>query len=246
MNNGDLISKIQNGILSIKFNRPDKNNAWNRDLVETFTAILREAEFDPNIRIITMTGDEKSFSTGGDPNEFIVSQPQRMESFNRKVIELFRIMERVRKPVVAIVDGICNIEAIQAADWVIASRRALFGLPQINSGMSPGAGILIRLPKLVGKARAKDLAFTGSFISADQAKDIGIINEVVDDSELHARADQYIADLNSKSIEALGIIKQVINHSFEMSSEAGIEYQLIEKTRLFYGETGPLEGKGEN
>ncbi|MFP3203473.1 MAG: enoyl-CoA hydratase/isomerase family protein [Sulfolobus sp.] len=229
------VEKIDS-ILIVTFNRPEKLNAWNTKLVNELTDLMKTSEEDNNVRVIVLTGKGKAFSVGGDLNEFLQFSPTEIEKFNRKVIELFRFMEKMRKPIIASVNGYCNLETIQATDLVIASKSAKFGLPEINVAVSPGAGILVRLPRIIGKFRAKEIAFLGEWISADKAKEYGLVNFVVEDEKLRDETLGFAKKLSEKAPISLGAIKAVINNSPEMSLDEAMEYQLKENSFLFYTE----------
>jgi len=236
MNFETLEVRREDSILVITFNRPDKLNAWNSKLVDELTNVIREQFYDEEVRVIVITGKGKAFSVGGDLNEFLSLDSKGIERFNRKVIELFRMMEKLRKPIIAAVNGYCNLETIQAVDLVIASKLAKFGLPEINVAVSPGAGILVRLVKTIGKLRTKEIALLGEWIDAHKALEYNLVNYVVEHEKLMEEALNLARKLAEKAPLTLGAIKSVINNALDMSIDAAMEYQLKENSFLFYTE----------
>ncbi|MEM0272618.1 MAG: enoyl-CoA hydratase/isomerase family protein [Thermoprotei archaeon] len=232
----NIESVREGGVLTLRFNRADKLNAWSSALVDELTEEFRKAAEDEQVRVIILTAQGKAFSVGGDLNEFISSTPDQVAAFNKKVIALFSLMESVRKPIVASVNGYCNLETIQACDYVLAARSAKFGLPEVNVGISPGAGILVRLPRLIGRLAAKEIAFFGEWIGAERACELGVINRVVDDDKLQEVTRELAAKLAEKPPLTLGAIKAVINKSWGMELDGAMEYQLRENMSLFYTE----------
>ncbi|PSN95066.1 hypothetical protein B9Q06_07080 [Candidatus Marsarchaeota G2 archaeon ECH_B_2] len=226
----------EGGVLTLKFNRVEKLNAWSSALVEELSTEFQKAAEDEQVRVIVLTAQGKAFSVGGDLNEFISSTPDQVAAFNKKVIALFSLMESVRKPIVASVNGFCNLETIQACDYVVAARSAKFGLPEVNVGISPGAGILVRLPRLIGRLAAKEIAFFGEWISAERACELGVVNRVVDDDKLQDATREVASKLAEKPPLTLGAIKAVINKSWGMELDGAMEYQLRENMSLFYTE----------
>lgn len=223
-------------VATVYFNRPDSLNSWNEALVDELTDFLNQSKYDDNVKVIVLTGKGRAFSVGGDLQEFLAFDSKGIERFNRKVIDLFRLIEHVRKPIIAAVNGHCNLEPIQAVDMVVASSKAKFGLPEVNVAISPGAGILVRLPRIVGKLKAKEIALLGEWMTADAAKSLGLVNLVTEPDELMPKVNEIAATLAEKAPLAMGAIKAAVNNGAEMSLDEGMEYQLKENSTLFYTE----------
>ncbi|AKA48241.1 hypothetical protein IX51_02985 [uncultured archaeon] len=223
-----------NKVATVYFNRPDSLNSWNEALVDELTDFLNNSKYDDDTRVIVLTGKGRAFSVGGDLQEFLAFDSKGIERFNRKVIDLFRLLEHVRKPIIAAVNGHCNLETIQAVDMVVASSKAKFGLPEVNVAISPGAGILVRLPRIVGKLKAKEIALLGEWMTADTAMSFGLVNWVKEPDELMAKVEEISSALSEKAPLAMGAIKSVVNNGAEMSIDEGMEYQLKENSSLFY------------
>ena len=232
-----FIETAQEGrVLTVTFNRPDKLNSWNEGLVDELTHLLSESAMDSNVRVLIITGKGKGFSVGGDLDEFLKYDAAGIEKFNRKVIDLFRQMEHLRKPIIAAVNGFCNLETIQAVDLVVTSNKAKFGLPEVNVAISPGAGILVRLPRNISKLKAKEIALLGEWMTADTALSLGLVNYVTQPEELLTKASEIAKTLAEKAPLAMGAIKAVINNGPHLGTDEAMEYQLKENSSLFYTE----------
>lgn len=215
-------------------NRPDKRNAMTRRMVGELRKAFETIEGDRGIRVAVMAAKGKSYCAGGDTSEFLSNTIQQTETFQRENLELWRQMEKLRKPIIAAVHGFANIELIQAVDIVLASEDAKFGLPETGIGVSPGAGITIRLPKVVGKFIAKELLFTGDWISAEEAHRIGLVNKVVPTDKLLDEALALSAKIAKRAPLAIGAAKACVNFGSEMPQDEGMEYQLRESISMFY------------
>jgi enoyl-CoA hydratase len=221
-------------IAVVYLNRPEKRNAMTYRMVKELQEGFRMVAEDKTIRVAIMAAKGKSYCAGGDTSEFLSNTIEQTEKFQRETIELWRQMETMRKPIIAAVHGHANIELIQAVDIVIASEDAKFGLPETGIGVSPGAGITIRLPWVVGKFIAKELLFTGEWITAAEAHRIGIVNRVVPPDKLLEEALALAAKIAKKAPLAIGAAKASVNFGSEMPLDAGMEYQLRESISLFH------------
>ena len=205
-------------------------------MLTEFEDAIRAAADDNDVRVVVITGSGKAFCVGGDIKEFQNATPQWIEHFNRRHIELWRKMEHLRKPIIVAVNGHANLETIQACDIVIASEDAKFGLPEVNIGVCPGAGITIRLPRWTSRFIAKELLFVGEWITAADAFRIGLVNKVVPREKLIVEALELARKLAKKAPLAIGAAKACVNIGSEMDLDEGMEYQLRESLRMFYTE----------
>lgn len=217
----------------IYLNRPEKRNAITRRMVGELRKAFDMAGADRGIRVVVMAAKGKSYCAGGDTSEFLSNTIEQTEQFQRENLELWRQMEKLRKPIIAAVHGFANIELIQAVDIVLAAADAKFGLPETGIGVSPGAGITIRLPRVVGKFIAKELLFTGEAISAEEAHRIGLVNRVVPTEKLLDEAMALAGMIAKRAPLAIGAAKACINFGSEMPLDEGMEYQLRESISLF-------------
>ena len=230
----DIIFERKESTAVIWLNRPDKRNAMTRRMVGELRKAYEMVEVDRGIRVVVMAAKGKSYCAGGDTSEFLTNTIPQTETFQRENLELWRQMEKLRKPIIAAVQGFANIELIQAVDIVMAAQDAKFGLPETGIGISPGAGITIRLPRVVGKFIAKELLFTGDFISAEEAHRIGLVNRIVPPDKLLDEALALSAKIAKRAPLAIGAAKACVNFGSEMDLDDGMEFQLRESISMFH------------
>lgn len=225
----------------ITFNRPEARNAMSVAMLTEFNDALHRAADDPEVWSIIVTGaGDKAFCSGGDAKEFLANveagKISEIEKFNRFNLDVWRFMEKMRKPIIAAVNGFCNIEVIQAVDLVVASQNARFGLPEVSIGVSPGAGITIRIPRFLSKYWAKYFLFTGEWVSAEEGYRLGFVNKVVPHEKLMEEALALARKINKNAPLAVGATKACVNLGGEMPIDEGMEYQLKESILMFYTE----------
>ncbi|HZW56630.1 MAG TPA: enoyl-CoA hydratase/isomerase family protein [Nitrososphaerales archaeon] len=230
----DILYERKDSAVVLYLNRPEKRNAMSYRMVQELKQAYRSIEDDKSVRVVIMAAKGKSYCAGGDTTEFLTNTVEQTEKFQRENLELWRQMEKLRKPIIAAVHGFANIELIQAVDIVVAAEDAKFGLPETGIGVSPGAGITIRLPRVVGKFIAKELLFTGDAISATEAHRIGIVNRVVPPEKLLDECLALASKIAKRAPLAIGAAKACVNFGSEMSLDEGMEYQLRESIAMFH------------
>ncbi|MCP3901227.1 MAG: enoyl-CoA hydratase/isomerase family protein, partial [Desulfobacteraceae bacterium] len=178
----NLILEINDNIATLTFNRPKAMNALNNALFDELLIAIAEVKNNNALKVLVLTGaGDKSFIAGADISELVKMNPLEAKKFSRKGQRAFRELEKLAIPVIAAVNGFAlggGAEAALACDFIYASEKALFGLPEITLGLIPGFGGTQRLPRLVGENVAKELLFTGNAIKAEEAKTIGIVNKI--------------------------------------------------------------------
>lgn len=237
----DTILVDQDGpVALVTLNRPQKHNAINTPMLRELTAALRAIDANPDLRVCVMRGaGERAFCAGADLNELVGNGPFEQRAQNRLWIDLFHTIESIGKPVIAAVHGYAaagGTELTLACDLVIAADDAQFALTEIRVGVVPGAGACVRLPRWVGRAKAKEILMTGDFVPAAEAHRIGLINQVVPRDQLMAATMALAEKLASKSPLAIAAAKRAVNIGSEMDLDRGIEYVLQEFALLFVGE----------
>jgi enoyl-CoA hydratase len=230
----EIIFERKDPVAILYYNRPEKRNAVTYNMVQEFRRAYRQISVDRTTRVVIMAAKGKSYCAGGDTSEFLTNTIEQTERFQRENLELWRDMEKLRKPIIAAVNGFANIELIQACDIVVAAEDASFALPETGIGISPGAGITIRLPRVVSKFKAKELLFTGDRISAAEAQSIGIVNKVVPPDKLMDEALSLAMRIAKRAPLALGAAKSCVNFGSEMPLDDAMEYQLRESIELFH------------
>jgi enoyl-CoA hydratase len=230
----EIIVEKRDPVSIIYLNRPEKRNAMTYRMVKELRDAYQKVAGDETVRAVIMTGKGKAFCAGGDTGEFVSNTISQTEKFQRETLELWRQMEKLRKPIIAAVNGHANIELIQAVDLVVAAADSKFGLPETGIGISPGAGITIRLPRVVGGYIAKELLFLGEWISAEEAHRIGIVNRVVPPEKLLEESIELAQRIAKRAPLAIGAAKACVNFGSEMPIDDAMEYQLKESLALFH------------
>ena len=173
----------ENFITTIQINKPESLNALNKQIIEELSDAFSNQEKNENCRVIILTGEgQKSFVAGADIKEFSDFGSSNAENLARTGQDkLFNKIENLKKPVIAAVNGFAlggGLELAMSCHIRYASDNAKLGLPEVTLGLIPGYGGTQRLPKLVGKGRANEMIFSAKMITADKAKEIGLVNEV--------------------------------------------------------------------
>lgn len=216
---------VENDIAVITFNRPKALNALNNALFDELDDALDRVGENTDIRVLIFTGaGDKAFVAGADIGELSRMNPLAGKFFSRKGQRIFSKIEDLPIPTIAAVNGYAlggGSEAAMACDFIYASENAVFGLPEINLGLIPGFGGTQRLARLVGKARAKEMVFSGKNITAQQALDFGLVNQVCPAATLMDEVKKTAGVIASKGRVALRAAKEVIHNGTNVDLETG-------------------------
>lgn len=200
-------------IAYLTLNNPQKLNALDLEVFQSLYKILDEVDNDPEIWVVILTGaGDKAFAAGADITGFKIDF-KGAKKFTKAAAEAFEKMELCTKPIISVVKGFAfggGMELALCSDIVIASENALFGLPESGIGTLPAWGI-IRLHKIVGRIRAKEIMMTSRRLNAKEALEWGLVNLVVSKEEVMATAEKIANDIVSKAPLAIQLIKSAIN-----------------------------------
>jgi len=220
----NILVEKEEGIALIKINRPKALNAINREVLNELINVFQELGEDESIKVIILSGEGKAFVAGADIKEMINMSPTEARKFSETGHNLMGIMEKLGKPIIAAVNGFAlggGMEIAMACDFILASENAKLGQPEINLGVIPGFGGTQRLSRLVGKARAKELIFTGEMISAQEAKELGIVNKVFPSEEFLTEVKKVAAQIASKGALSLSLAKTAIDSGYNVDLASG-------------------------
>lgn len=223
-------------IALLTFVREDRLNALDPqtmcELSETFELLGQ----DDSVSSIVMTGRGKAFVAGADINGYLDIEMLDYVNFQRLGRQMYESVERCPRPVIAAVNGWAlggGFELVLCADIVIASERAKFGLPECKLGLLPGGGGTQRLPRLVGRNKAKELLMTGDPITAAEAERIGIVNKVVAPESLMDEAMAMARTIAERAPQAIRMAKQLVNDGIEAPLETAITMETGMTATLF-------------
>jgi len=224
-----VLTELSERILTITINRPEKLNALSSEVLSALASSIDDARRNSEIGALILTGaGEKAFVAGADIGELSRLSPIEGRDHSRKGQALFAHLESLGKPVIAAINGFAlggGCELAMACTIRIASRSARFGQPEVNLGIVPGYGGTQRLARLVGEGRAMELCLTGDQITADEAWRIGLVNKVVEPSELLAAAREMAKKILSKGPVACRMTMEAVHQGLGMPLEQGLDLE---------------------
>ncbi|QIW22920.1 3-hydroxyacyl-CoA dehydrogenase/enoyl-CoA hydratase family protein [Sulfolobus sp. S-194] len=218
-----LIIRIEPPLAWVILNRPERLNALNMELIVELNKALDELENDSRVRVVILSGSGRAFSAGADVTSFLTLKPIDVIRF-RSLRELTNKIQFYTKPVIAAINGYAlggGLEIAMACDIRIASENSTLGQPEINLGIIPGAGGTQRLPRLVGKGRAKLLIYTGDMVSAKDAYKMGLVDLVVPSNRFEEEVRRIALKIAEKSPLSLLAAKLAIELGYEANIFSG-------------------------
>lgn len=229
MNNKTIAYERDGGVAIVTLNRPETMNAISRQLLQELADMMAAIAGDDDVRAVLITGaGEKSFCTGADLKERATMSPEEVKQFLNTIGAVFTSIEQFAKPVIAAVNGFAfggGLELAMAADIRLAAESAIMGLTETRLAIIPGAGGTQRLPRLVGKGKAKELIFTGRRISASEACDIGLVNHVYPQQQLLDEGRKLAALISEGGPIAVQQAKKAINDGLETTLAQGLNVE---------------------
>ncbi|GAB0151574.1 MULTISPECIES: 2,3-dehydroadipyl-CoA hydratase PaaF [Marinobacterium] len=221
-----LVSEVVDGVLTITLNRPEAYNALRTQLLSELADVLQQCSDNDSVRAVVITGNEKVFAAGADIKE--MAALDAVGVLNDPRVLHWRRIAQFPKPLIAAVNGFAlggGCELVMHADIVIAGDNAQFGQPEINLGIIPGAGGTQRLIRTVGKSMAMQLVLSGEFISAQQARDFGLISEVTIPERSLERATELARKIATKPPIAVRQAKEVLLKAYDTTLDSGLSLE---------------------
>lgn len=222
----NLLIEIENRIMTITINRPDKLNALNHQTLEELQSAFAGAQTNGDVDVIILTGaGEKSFVAGADIQELTACDAMGGQKFALFGQHVYNQIEQSKRPVIAAVNGFAlggGCELAMACHIRVASENAKFGQPEVNLGAIPGYGGTQRLARLIGIGRAAEMILTGAAIDANEAYRIGIANKVVPKGNAVSAAKEMANVIVSKSPVAIRFSLEALHAVHEMSLSDGL------------------------
>lgn len=216
----EIIKELNSGILKITLNRPDSLNAFNTKMLLDLQQAFNEAESD-DVRCVVITGAGKGFCSGQDLKDFEEEKKTFKEAIEKKYNPLIRQIMSLPKPVICGINGVAagaGLSLALACDFRIAVESAQLIEVFINIGLVPDSGSSFTLPRITGLTKAYQMCATGERLTGADAKRLGIINVCVQTPEvLKTALDKYSAKFAKMPTKALGLIKELVNNSYNLS-----------------------------
>jgi enoyl-CoA hydratase len=216
----NILLSIEEGIGTLTINRAKVLNALNMETLREIQTGIQEVKDHPEIRVLILTGaGEKAFIAGADISEMRGMNSIEALNFSKLGHLTLKMIQDLDRPVIGAVNGFAlggGTEVALACDFIYASENAKFGLPEVSLGVFPGFGGTQRLPRLIGKAKAKELILTGKIISAQEAFQIGMVNQVFPLASLMEETRKVAAQIIKNGGVGIKLAKTVIDTGFNM------------------------------
>lgn len=231
MSASPVLTSVQDGIGTITLNRPEARNALNQAMRPALAAAIAQMRDDAQVHAVILTGAGGAFCSGGDISAMLDTTRTGL-AFRKGMRELhqwFPELVNLEKPVIAAVDGPAfgaGLSLALAADFVLATRRAKFCAVFGRIGLIPDLGAMHLLPRIVGQQKAKELVFTARTVDAEEAKQLGMVFDILDDASALTEAARALARrFGEASTAAIGMAKTIMNQSFESDARTIAELE---------------------
>jgi enoyl-CoA hydratase len=221
-----LVETPADGVGLIRMNRPKALNALNGQLTDEIFTAMEHFDRDPSIGCIILTGSDRAFAAGADIKQ--MAETDMVTMMTGSDFTDWGRLTRIGKPIIAAVSGFAlggGCEMAMMCDMIVASETAQFGQPEINLGILPGAGGTQRLTRAVGKALAMEICLTDRRLTADEAARYGLVNRVAPVETYLDEAVQLAQKVASMSQVSAKLVKDAINHAYELSLAEGLNYE---------------------
>lgn len=227
MNN--LLLDIQDKLAILTINRPQKLNALNSETLCELNAILFDLDQRSDVNVIILTGSgDKAFVSGADINEMSNASAAEGRTMSLLAMDAFNLLENMHQVTIAAVNGSAlggGCELAMACDIRVASVNARFGQPECSLGIVPGFGGTQRLPRLIGKARAKEMIFTADSITAEDAYRFGLVNQLASPTEVLPYCKAMAKRIIRNGSLAISLAKQAINTGLDTDLDSGLKLE---------------------
>lgn len=234
MSESPVLIRDAGAVRVITINRPAKRNALNLKTKALLAQALERADADPSVGAIVLTGDERAFVAGTDIAEMAGLAPT--DHLVRETGRLFTVLDELGTTTIAAVEGYAlggGCELAMACDFVVAGQSAAFGQPEIRVGLIPGAGGLSRLVQRAGRARALRMVLTGEPVNAADAKEIGIVSDIVADGEALKAATRLATAISGQPPLNVRAIRKIARHAESAPLGTAIELERTTFQLLF-------------
>lgn len=232
-----LIEMTEDGrIATLTLNRPAARNSLDRRLVSALTDALTALSERPGLQVLVLTGTgERAFCAGADLIERLAMTVSERTAHTAAIAAVAGLLAAVPVPTIAAIRGFAvagGAELALACDLRVATHDAVFGFPEVGIGIFPGAGGVVRLPRLIGPGRARDLLFTGRRIRAEEAYQLGLINRLVDNDALSATSGHVASQIAANAPLAIRALKQALVESAGQADASALQIVALHRQPL--------------
>ena len=223
------VERVENWV-EVTIHRPEKLNSIRERTADEILQVLAEVEGDRGVAAVILQGSQKAFCTGIDTSEFTVGENQYFDFYRnrkrlRRVNQMFRELPQFSKPVITAIEGFAlggGLELALLGDMIVAGADAKLGLPELKLGLMPGGGGTQTLPRLIGKALAKELIWTGRRLSAAEAREFRLVNHVVEAGKALEKARELARTIGANAPISVMMTKAAIERGLDMSLADGM------------------------
>ena len=221
--------KRDNSLLWITLDLPEKRNAITLSMVDSLTSTLKEADWDPEVKIIILTGAGSAFCAGGDikamkekSGMFAGDSEELRQNYMKGIQQIPRAIESLQTPIIAMVNGPAigaGLDLACMCDLRVASDKALFGETFASVGLVPGDGGTFFLPRVIGYAKAMEMSLTAKVYNATEALDMGLVTKICEESKLEALTKELAEKIAKNSFTALTMIKKGLKGARDLNTQ---------------------------
>ena len=217
---------IDNKVATVTLDRPDVLNALNRKMLEELWSISTKLS-ESAVHVVVIRGEGRAFSAGADINEFGGWAGKPTSVFRQAVRgfhDFYDFLERLEKPVVAAINGVCvggGLEIALSCDFRLARKNARFGFPEYKLGLIPNSGGCSRTMRLIGPGHTKELIMFGELIDAEYAHEIGLVEHIYAEDEFDTKVAEFVEKLAQRPAQALAMAKYAIDNALETDRGTG-------------------------
>ena len=236
----DRVDLEPGGVAAIvHLNRPEQLNPIDWDAIRRLEEVLLGLDADASVRTVLITGRGRAFSAGGDLKSYVALQadPVGFPAFLEDLHRTFQFISKMRAPVVALVNGVTaagGLELILSCDFAYAAKSARISDGHLTFGQMGGGGVLTLLPRAIGTARARELVFSGRWLTAEEAREWTLVNRVVPDGELVAAGLEFATAAAARSPLAMANAKHVMNTAWSEGTGVDAALRLERERNAFY------------
>lgn len=240
-------------VLTITLNRPERLNAFNAEMFRDLEQAARLIEKRPDVRVVVITGAGRAFSSGADLTNVSEyhseAEGDALALGIRQAQGVFDCVEAIAQPTIAAMNGHAvgaGLQVALACDFRIVVRGAKLGLSDVKIGIVPALGATLRLPRLIGTAKTKELILTGDLIAADEAVEMGMVHHVVEKESLEQATRELAEKLSSRAPLAMKAAKRLINSAASLEDVASTQSGLIKSADALEGISAFFEKRTPN